>query len=103
MITIKTKIKSSIFDFIQKDTKKNIKAIKKLCENEKWKITEEKNSFFEMYLYTFFKARTHKLIFICNENEVLFNLRNTGSYSGRMPFNFGIDTYKENKIRKYKK
>ncbi|MCG2462975.1 hypothetical protein K8352_19610 [Flavobacteriaceae bacterium F89] len=82
------------------NTVQNIKAIKKLCESEKWKIIEQKNSFFEIYLYTFFKARTHKLIFICNENEVLFNLRNTGSYKGRMPFNFGIDTYKENKIRK---
>lgn len=81
-------------------TNQNNKTIKKLCENEKWEIIVEKNSFFEIHLYTLFKVKTHKLIFICNENEVLFNLRNTGSYKGRMPFNFGIDTYKENKIRK---
>lgn len=82
------------------NVERNIKLIKELCKNEKWDLIFIKNSYFQISIKTFFNIKTHKLIFICSEREILFNLRNVGSYKGRMPYNFGIDTIKEFNIRK---
>ena len=82
----------------KENIKTNIEIINKLCENDKWKINKKTSSFFEIYIHTIFKIRTHKLTFICDKNEIFYNLRNTGTYKGRMPYNLGIDTIRENII-----
>jgi hypothetical protein len=79
---------------------KNKKLIKELCRSEKWELTFIKGSYFQVSMKAFFNIESHKLIFICSENEILYNLRNIGSHRGRMPYNFGIDTIMEFNIRK---
>ena len=56
-------------------------------------------NYYSGWLKTCF-GKTHKIVFICLENEILYNLRNTGSHRGRMPYNFGIDTINEFKIKR---
>ena len=75
-------------------TARNIDIVNELIKNNNWQIDENSNSYFEVSVLSIFRVRTHKLTIICTNNRVLFNLRNTGSHAGRMPFTFGIDTYK---------
>ena len=79
---------------------KNKIIINQLCKNKNWEVQSIQNTYFVIYIKAIFNIRTHKLIIICSEKEILFNLRNVGSYKGRMPYNFGIDSFKEYQIRK---
>lgn len=77
---------------------KNIEHIKKIAENHNWKIKSESFGFYEFYIPFIFGQSAHKLTLILKNNEILLNLRNLGSSKGRMPYLFGIDTFKEKKI-----
>ena len=77
---------------------KNIEHIKKIAENQNWKIKSESFGFYEFYIPFIFGQPAHKLTLILKNNEILLNLRNLGNSKGRMPYLFGIDTFKEKKI-----
>jgi hypothetical protein len=76
----------------------NIELIKNIAEKQNWKIKTESFGFYEFYIPFVFGQPAHKLTLILKNNEILLNLRNLGSSKGRMPYLFGIDTFKEKKI-----
>ena len=82
-----------------KGIKQNIKIIKKLNSKGLIELTYNSKNYYSGWLKTCF-GKTHKIVFICVENEILYNLRNVGSHRGRMPYNFGIDTINEYKLKR---
>ena len=82
-----------------KGISQNIKIIEKLNSKELIELTYNRENYYSGWLKTIF-GKTHKIVFICVENQILYNLRNIGSHRGRMPYNFGIDTIYEFKIKK---
>ncbi|WP_288955371.1 hypothetical protein [uncultured Polaribacter sp.] len=77
----------------------NTKIIEKLNSKEFIELTYNSENYYSGSLKTTF-GKTHKIVFICVKNEILYNLRNVGSHKGRMPYNFGIDTINEFKIKR---
>ncbi|ARV08292.1 hypothetical protein BTO05_01040 [Winogradskyella sp. PC-19] len=71
----------------------NKKMIEFFANNPKWILRENKKSYWEFTVTSIFKIPTHKLTIIVLDKEVLFNFRNIGSFKGRAPFSFGMDTY----------
>lgn len=71
----------------------NKKMIELLANNPKWILQKRKKSYWEFTVTTIFEIPTHKLVIIAFDKEILFNFRNIGSFRGRAPFSFGMDTY----------
>jgi hypothetical protein len=71
----------------------NRKMIEVFANNPKWILQNSTKSYWEFTVTSIFKIPTHKLVIIAREKEILFNFRNIGSFRGRAPFSFGMDTY----------
>jgi len=82
-----------------KKIEQNIEIIKKLNSKKIIELNFNSGNYYSGYLNTCF-GKTHKIIFICLEKQIFYNLRNTGSHKGRMPYNFGIDTINEFRIKR---
>jgi hypothetical protein len=82
-----------------KGIKENIEIIKKLNSKKIIELNSNNENYFSGELNTYF-GKTHKIVFICRENQIFYNLRNIGSHKGRMPYNFGIDTVNEFRIER---
>lgn len=82
-----------------KQIEQNTKIIEKLNSQEFIELTQNSENYYSGWLKTIF-GETHKVVFICVENQIFYNLRNIGSHIGRMPYNFGIDTIYQFKIKR---
>ncbi|WP_276371944.1 hypothetical protein [Chryseolinea sp. H1M3-3] len=63
-----------------------------------WGYKEDPLGVFHVDVPFVFGHAGHLFIVIYLEGEILFNCRNVGTSKGRMPFLFGIDTFKELKF-----
>ena len=82
----------------------NIKLVTLTLQELRWPVSRKGNDHITSYIPFVLGSQGHKLILIIQDNEILYNLRNVGSIKGRMPYSFGIDTFKEMKFkRKIKK
>ena len=76
----------------------NEKLIKTISKQEKWnKLTNKE--YFHTFIFSFVKFHSgFKLTLIPINNGILINFRNRGTVQARMPYQFGIETLKQNKI-----
>jgi hypothetical protein len=102
------------FTIWSKKTEKNLKIIEtnlnssqnkqllnKITNNPYWIKRKSSDSYFEITITSnFFKLPTHKLVLICSDKKILYNVRNVGSFRGRAPFSFGMDTWQGIKFRR---
>ncbi|MBF4491807.1 hypothetical protein IRZ83_04080 [Flavobacterium sp. JLP] len=73
--------------------------IENIAKSKKWTIkTIDLEGYYEFYIPIIFGIIGHKLTIISTEDKLFFNLRNIGTSKGRVPYMFGIDTIKEQKI-----
>lgn len=78
----------------------NLKLVTLTLKELGWKVSGKGDNYFIAYIPFILGFDGHKLIVIIKDKEILYNLRNVGSGRGRMPYLFGIDTFKEIKLKK---
>jgi hypothetical protein len=79
-----------------------IKLVSNEFEFNNYKLYTE---FFTPYLFLNLinsknKFKTHRVILIASEKEILINIKNLGGLYGRTPYSFGFNHYWKNKIVK---
>lgn len=105
--TIYSKITERNLKFIETKLSKenNEKLIIDISLMSNWKKLSNK-SYYHSFFFPFVKFHYgFKLILIPIDKGILINLRNRGTVQGRMPYSFGVETFKqiriEQKIKNY--
>ena len=78
----------------------NLLLIEQIAAQQAWSTKTDKTNYKEYLLPSVLGNQGHKLTVLLLDNEILLNLRNRGSGGRRMPYMFGIDTFKERQLTK---
>jgi len=97
LYTVIIKLKEKRLKSIQTNLSARINSdiVKKISEEENWIRITNNMGYYIFYIPSTLGHKGHKLFVICIDKEILFNIRNRGSVKGRMPYMFGVDSYKE--------
>ena len=79
----------------------NNQVVKTLIKKLNLTVIKHSNNYFEVYAPATFLGLSedrYKVTLITIDNKILFNLRNIGSWDGRIPFSFGFTNKKTKNI-----
>ena len=112
LITLTLSVILFVYTVYAKLTERNLKFIRtnlskehndgliiKLAQAENWLPLSNKDGIRSFFLPFIMDNDGFKLTLISIDQGILFNIRNRGSWRGRMPYSFGAETIKGKKIK----